>query len=181
MSRFVALYRGINVGGRNSVKMESLRAMHAGLGHRGVASYIQSGNIVFSASGSAGGIARKIAAQFVEEFGFAARVMVVPAAGWDALSRDNPYPGICGEQPATVHVGVCDGLPSEAGLKALLTKTGGSEAFVTRGEIVYLHTPDGLGKSKFAAGIERACGVPITMRNWRTVEALCGLLGSAAR
>jgi uncharacterized protein (DUF1697 family) len=179
MDRVIALYRGINVGGRNSVKMESLRAMHARLGHRDVTSYIQSGNIVFSASGSAGAITRKIAAQFAEEFGFAAQVIVVPAARWGAFVRDNPYAQVSAKHPKTVHAGVCKGEPSVKGLEALQEKTGGSEKFVVRGEFIYLHAPDGFGTSKFAAGMEKASGVPITVRNWRTVEALWKMLDLA--
>lgn len=176
MERFIALYRGINVGGRNPVKMESLRAMHVGLGQRAVTSFIQSGNIVFSATGSAEKIARVLAAQFVEKIGFAVRVIVVPAARWSAMVRNNPYAKFSAKLPQTVHAGVCDGQPSAPGLQALHKKVGGSETFVVKGELIYLHAPDGLGKSKFAAGMEKAGGVPITLRNWRTIEALWKML-----
>jgi uncharacterized protein (DUF1697 family) len=172
MGVFIALYRGINVGGKNSVKMEALRAMHERLGHRGVKSYIQSGNVVLSAGGSAEAVARKVAAEFVKEFGFAARTVVVDARRWSAIVAGNPYAKPAAKEPKTVHAAICQGQPSAAGLKALLTKTGGSETFVIGKGVVYLHTPDGLGTSKFAAGLEKASGVPMTLRNWRTVEAL---------
>lgn len=172
MDRFIALYRGINVGGRNLVKMELLRAMHEGLGQRAVASYVQSGNIVFAAKGAAEKIGRTISAAFFEKFGFAARVIVVSAARWDTVVHDNPYATFSVKDPKTVHAGICDGEPSAEGLRALQTKTGGSETFVVRGDVVYLHAPDGFGTSKFAAGMEKACGVPMTLRNWRTMEAL---------
>ncbi len=176
MDRFIALYRGINVGGGNLVTMELLRAMHEGLGHRAVASYVQSGNIVFAAKGAAEKIGPTISAAFVEKFGFAARVMVVPAAQWNAVVRDNPYAKFSVKDPRTVHAGVCDGEPNAEGLRALQTKTGGSETFIVRGDLIYLHAPDGFGTSKFAAGMEKASGVPITVRNWRTVEALWKML-----
>ncbi len=57
-------------------------------------------------------------------------------------------------------------------LKELLTKTRGSETFVVGNGVVYLHAPAGLGTSKFAAGMEKACGVPMTVRNWRTIGSL---------
>lgn len=176
MARFVALYRGINVGGRNSVAMEALRAMHERLGHCEVASHVQSGNIVFSAAGSAAALARACAARLERDFGMAARVFVVTAQRWAALVRENPYPEFGARNPAVVHVGVCDGTPSRAGLEALREKTGGPETFVTGSGVIYLHAPDGIGRSKFAAGMEKACGVPVTMRNWRTVEALAAML-----
>lgn len=176
MDRFVALYRGINVGGKNSVKMESLRAMHEALGHRDVASYIQSGNVVFSAKGTGAALAKKVADGFADEFGFAARVMVVPGSRWATIVRDNPYSKVSAKLPKTVHAALCDGKPSAAGLNALLEKTKGNEEFVVKGDLVYLHAPDGFGTSKFAAGMERAAGVPITVRNWSTTEALWTML-----
>lgn len=178
MARFVALYRGINVGGRNSAKMETLRAMHERLGHGDVASYIQSGNIVFSTGGTAAALAKKISAQFAEEFGFAAQVIVVSKADWKTLVRDNPYADISAQDPRLVHAGICDGRPSAAGLKQLLERTGGREAFIVTDRIIYLHAPDGVGNSKFAAGMEKASGVAVTARNWRTIEAIWKMLES---
>jgi uncharacterized protein (DUF1697 family) len=176
MDVFIALYRGINVGGKNQVKMESLRAMHERLGHKGVKNYIQSGNIVFSANGLAGANAQKVAAEFAKEFGFAAKVVVVDAKRWGTIVEGNPYAKFATENPKTVHVGICEGEPSAKGLKALLAKTGGSETFVIGKGIIYLHAPDGFGTSKFAAGMEKACGVPMTVRNWRTMESLWKLV-----
>ncbi|MGA2253121.1 MAG: DUF1697 domain-containing protein [Thermoguttaceae bacterium] len=180
MDVFIALYRGINVVGRNLVKMESLRAMHERLGHQGVKSYVQSGNIVFSANGLAEAIGRLVAAEFLNEFGFAAKVLVVDAKRWGTIVEGNPYAKFAVENPKTVHVGICAGEPSAKGLKALLTKTGGSETFVIGKAIVYLHAPDGFGTSKFAAGMEKAGGVPMTVRNWRTAEALWKMSNAGA-
>lgn len=176
MDRFIALYRGINVGGRNSVKMEALRALHERLGHKDVSTYIQSGNVVFSAKGQPAPIARKIAAQFETEMGFAARVIAVPAARWATIVRDNPYAKFSAKDPKSVHAAICEGEPSVDGLSALLKKTGGTETFVVKGEVVYLHAKDGFGTSKFAAAMEKASGVPMTARNWRSVESLLAML-----
>lgn len=176
MDRFVALYRGINVGGRNSVKMEALRGMHERLGHKDVSTYIQSGNVVFSARGQPAPIAKKIAARFETEMGFAARVIVVPASRWASLVAESPYAKFSDNNPKAVHAAICEGPPNTKGLEALLSKAGGTETFVVRGEVVYLHTPDGLGTSKFAVAMERASGVSMTARNWRTVESLLKML-----
>lgn len=177
MDRFVALYRGINVGGKNLVKMEALRTMHEGLGHRSVATYIQSGNVVFSARGPAERLARKIGEGFGEEFGFTPKVMVVGAVRWGAILKANPYAKQSATEPASVHACICEGEPSGEALRALLKKSGGSESFAIKDGTIYLHTPEGLGRSKFAAGMEKACGVPVTARNWRTMEMLMKMLG----
>ncbi len=179
MDTFIALYRGINVVGKNVVKMQSLRAMHERLGHKNVRNYIQSGNIVFTAKGTANSIARKTAAEFVKEFGFAAKVIVIDARGWGKIVRNSPYAKHAAGNPRLVHAGICQGEPCAADLAALLARTGRSEAFMVKNSIVYLHAPDGYGKSKFAAGMEKACGVPMTVRNWRTVEALFRMVNDA--
>ncbi|MEK6701081.1 MAG: DUF1697 domain-containing protein [Planctomycetota bacterium] len=181
MDRFVALYRGINVGGRNAVKMEALRAMHERLGHKDVSTYIQSGNVVFSAKGQPAPLTKKIAAQFALDHGFTARVIVVPASRWATLVTDNPYAKFAQKDPKSVHAAICDGPPSAKGLRGLLAKAGGTETFVIKGEVLYLHAPDGFGTSKFAAGMEKASGVPMTARNWRTVEALSKLINPLGR
>jgi uncharacterized protein (DUF1697 family) len=172
MGVFIALYRGINVGGNNSVKMEALRAMHDRLGHKDVKSYIQSGNIVLRASGTPESIARNAAAEFVKEFGFAAKIVVVDAKRWGTMVQANPFAKMAAENHKAVHVGICQGAPSASGLQALFAKTGGTEKFEIGKGVVYLHLPNGVGTSKFAAGVEKACGVAITVRNWRTVEAI---------
>jgi len=176
MPVFIALYRGINVVGKNAVKMERLRAMHERLGHRNVASYIQSGNVIFSAKGVSSAIAPKLTGEFLKEFGFAAKLLLVDAKRWAAIVAGNPYAAFAAANPKTVHLGICDGEPCLEKLTALLKKVGGSEKFVAGDAILYLHAPDGFGTSKFAAGMERACGVPMTVRNWRTVEAILGMV-----
>jgi uncharacterized protein (DUF1697 family) len=172
MGVFIALYRGINVVGKNSVKMETLRAMHERMGHRQVKSYIQSGNVLFVAKGSTRTIAKQIAVEFAKQFGFAAKVLVVEAKQLAAIVAGNPYSSFAAERPNAVHVGVCQGAPDAAGLTALFSRARTSERFELAQGVVYLHAPDGFGKSKFAAGIERACGVPMTVRNWRTIQTL---------
>ena len=179
MKTFIALYRGINVGGNKPVKMEALRAMHERLGHRAVQSYIQSGNVVFSVTKAAATTTAKLATEFGKEFGFAAKVVVVEAKRWGDIVAKNPYVKFAADDPKKVSVGICEGEPDAKGLKALLAKTGGSESFVVGKGVVYLHAPDGFGTSKFAAGMEKASGVPMTVRNWRTVEALWEMANAA--
>jgi len=173
---FIALYRGINVGGNNPVKMAALREMHEGLGHQAVQSYVQSGNVVFRAEGAAKKISADIAAAFSGTFGFESKVMVRDGPGWEKLMSGNPYPGEAAADPTKVHAAICEGTPDSTRLAALLEKTGGRERFEARPGVLYLHAPDGIGRSKFAAGMERACGVPASARNWRTIEALAALV-----
>ena len=177
---FVALYRGINVGGNNPVKMEALRAMHTALGHEDAKSYVQSGNVVFRTAGTDKSLEGAIAAAFEKEFGFPAKVMVRSAGDWKKIVVGNPYAKEAAADPKKVHVEICHGAPDRKRVEALLEKTGGPEAFTVVGDTLYMHAPEGIGRSKFAAGLERACGVPATGRNWRTVEALQGIMEELA-
>jgi uncharacterized protein (DUF1697 family) len=172
---FIALYRGINVGGKNPVKMADLRAMHESLGHAAVKSYVQSGNVVFGAAHGAKSVSAAISGAFANTFGFDARVMVRTKADWDKLVAGNPFPAEASADPAKVHAAICEGVPDTERLTALLEKSGGTERFEAKPGVLYLHAPDGIGRSKFAAGMEKACGVPATARNWRTMEALKSL------
>lgn len=180
MPAFIALYRGINVGGRNSVKMDALRELHEKSGHADVRHYVQSGNIVFRSKGAARTITRRLAAAFEGEFGFAARVIVIEADRWQELVAANPFAKPAAADAKTVHLALCEGEPDQAALTALLTKTGGRESFAVYGDAIYVHAPDGFGTSKFAAGMERAADVPMTVRNWRTVAALQAMLQEIA-
>lgn len=180
MTSYIALYRGINVGGKTSVKMERLRAMHEQMGHRDVKSYIQSGNIVFcDVRKSPARLARELAEEFADEFGFAVQLVVVDGERWGDCLDNNPFAAHSLTDPKLVHIAACDGRPDADGPRKLLAKTGGNEAFVIRESLIYLYAPDGLGKSKFAAGMEKACGVPLTLRNWRTAQALGELVAAA--
>jgi uncharacterized protein (DUF1697 family) len=181
MEIFVALYRGINVVGKNSVKMESLRAMHERLGHRQVNSYIQSGNVVFLAKGKAPTIAEQSAAAFARQFKFAPKVLVLDSKQLSTIVAGNPFANFALKRPNTVHVGICQGDPNADGLAVLFKKVSTTEAFRIAGGIVYLHAPDGFGKSKFASGMERACRVPMTVRNWRTIQTLWKMAQELAR
>lgn len=175
MPLFIALYRGINITGRNSVKMKPLCEFHERLGHRNVRNYIQSGNILFQARGTTASIARKLAAEFATTFKFPAKVLVISADQLAALIQSNPYTRFATENPRTVHAAICQSPPDAASLKALLIKAGGNESFTIQNNVLYLHAPAGYGTSKFAAAMEKAAGTPMTVRNWRTIEALASL------
>lgn len=172
MDTFIALYRGINVVGKNQVKMEALRAMHEKLGHREVRSYIQSGNVVFSARGTPEAVVKALATGFAKAFAFEAKVMVVEVNRWGEFIRGNPFGLASASDPKTVHAGICSGEPKVDSLKSLLARLGVSESLEVVNGAIYLHTPDGFANSKVASGLERAAGVPVTMRNWRTMAAL---------
>jgi uncharacterized protein (DUF1697 family) len=175
MPTFIALYRGINVSGKNLVKMTDLRALHGSLGHASIETYLQSGNVVFSATGSPRAISKDISAAFTKTFGFAPAILVCTAAQWARFVAENPFRKFSDADPTKVHAAICGGEPCAQRLEELLKKVGKREQFVIKAGVIYLHAPDGFGTSKFPAAMERAAGVPITFRNWRTMQSLHGI------
>jgi uncharacterized protein (DUF1697 family) len=185
-----ALLRGINVGGHNKLPMADLRAIVAGLGFSDVATYIQSGNVVFGCTDTdtdtdtdtaslAGALERAIAAASAVR----PAVVVVSREELRSVVADNPYPEET--DPKRLHV-VFHREPIPAATVAAvreaeqLARTKGSrdEATVI-GSSLYLHTPDGLGRSVLADLLARPAvsrDVVTTTRNWATVQRLVALL-----
>jgi uncharacterized protein (DUF1697 family) len=182
MPRYVALLRGINVGGHNKVAMTDLREVAAALGHTDVATYIQSGNLIFSsgdtdATSMANGMEREIA----ERLGVHPAVVVVSEAELARVIADNPFPDEMNAK--ALHAVFCrDEIDSnDADQVATAVQraraTGSRDDAVVVGRTLYLRTPDGMGRSDLAAQLARSrvqnAG---TARNWATVTKLMAML-----
>jgi uncharacterized protein (DUF1697 family) len=176
---FIALFSGINVGGNRIVKMAELRVFFEELGFGNVATYVQSGNVVFRAAhGDAATLTRQLEAAFEKKWGFHSRIMVRDADSFSRLVEQNPYPDIAAE-PTKLHAYVLEREPTDEEEARLSEKCTGPEKFQIKGDVLYLHAPDGLGRSVFAGLIGRTLKVPGTARNWRSVQALLEMAGKA--
>jgi uncharacterized protein (DUF1697 family) len=176
---FIALFSGINVGGNRIVKMAELRSFFEDLGFADVATYVQSGNAVFRAKkGDAAALTKQIEAAFEKKWGFHSRIMVRDLGWFERLVSENPYPDVAAEH-TKLHAYVLERAPTADEAARLAEKCTGPESFVIKGDVLYLHAPDGLGKSVFAGLIPRTLKVPGTARNWRSVLALLEIAGQA--
>ncbi|MEM1179632.1 MAG: DUF1697 domain-containing protein [Acidobacteriota bacterium] len=175
MATFIALLRGINVGGKNVLPMKDLKALVAGLGAGDVRTYIQSGNVVFEAAdGDAETLGERLGEAIEADRGFRPQTLVLTAQELRDLAAVNPYPEAVAE-PKTLHLFVLERPPASPDLESLRAIQRDTERFELVGRCFYLHAPDGIGRSKLAAKAEKALGVPTTARNWRTVEKLLEL------
>jgi uncharacterized protein (DUF1697 family) len=170
MPRCVALLRAVNVGGRNKVPMGQLRALFEELGHTDVTTYIQSGNVVFTAS-------RKVTeadleAAMAEHFGFHVDVMVRTAAEMRAVVGRHPFPEV---DVATVHVGFLASAPAAKVVAGLDVARFAPEEVTFSGREMYLHLPNGMGRAKLPTYLDRRLAVAWTARNWKTVLKLLEL------
>lgn len=175
---FIVLFRG--VGGATQLPTRPLREALTKAGFRNVATYINSGNAILSTALGAGEVAAQVATITRRECGFDKEIMVVSRAAWAKLARNNPFPEAV-DAPTTLHLFVLSASPAKDAVTALAAKATGTERFVVEGKTLYLHTPDGMGRSKLAAVIDRTLRVVSTARNWNTVLKLKQMANDAAK
>lgn len=169
MQTYIALLRGINVGGNTVLPMKELAAAMEAVGARDVKTYIQSGNAVFRSDGAdTRAFAEALTAEIKKRKGFGPHVIVLTEDEWDKAMAGNPFRE-AEEDPKSLHLGFLDSVPKQPNLEKLEGLKKESERFELKGKVFYLHAPEGVGRSKLAAGTEKALDVPVTDRNWRTV------------
>jgi uncharacterized protein (DUF1697 family) len=169
MKTYIALFRGINVGGNNILPMKDLKALLENLGSRNVKTYIQSGNAVFqNEEENPSQLSNRIRVAINKSHGFEPQVLLLELEKIEKAVGSNPFPEAEFE-PRSLHVHFLSSVPQNPDLDALEHMKGDSERFVLEKGIFYLHAPDGIGRSKLAANAEKLLGVAMTGRNWRTV------------
>ena len=171
MNTWIALFRGINVGGNNPLPMKSLTALIEELGGTRVSTYIQSGNAVFRSAGDAAALAKRIEAAVLKKHGFAPRVLLLTLKELAKAAGANPFPQ-AEAAPTSLHLAFLAERPKQPDLAGLNAIKLDAETFVLDGKIFYLFAPAGIGKSKLAARFEKLLGVTATARNWNTVVKL---------
>jgi uncharacterized protein (DUF1697 family) len=184
----VALLRGINLGGHNKVAMADLREVVSSLGHADVATYIQSGNVVFSTERpDTAALAAELEQAIAAALGVAPRVVVLSREELAQVARDNPYSAE--PNPKAVHAIFLTDDPGPeisertAAAQELVAQQGSRDTAQVVGRVIFLHTPDGYGRSDLAAtlvklGQKKTDTVTGTARNWATVTKLLGMCGS---
>lgn len=169
MKTYIAFFRGINVGGKNTLPMKELIALLEDLGCRNAKTYIQSGNAVFESKVTdASQLASDISLEVKKRRGFQPFVLLLGIKELEKTIANNPFPA-AEDDPKALHVGFLASAPSNPDLKMLESSRKDSEQFRLIDNIYYLHAPEGVGRSKLAANTERLLGVAMTDRNWNTV------------
>lgn len=168
MDKFVALLRGINVGGNNKIKMQHLKRILTSRGLQNVETYIQSGNIVFQSDRSASHLEKVIFDAIEEEYGYQVSVMVFEGVHYKVLVEQNPFEK---EEPTTIHFTFLSGKAnSQQGNVGL-------DYFEVIADCAYVCCPNGYGKTKLTiAYFEKLTGFKATARNFRTAYKLIELL-----
>ncbi len=166
----MCLLRGVNVGGRNRVPMAELRELFGRLGFEEVTTYIQSGNVVFAAPRAPR--AAVVEAAIRGTFGLAVAAVVRSARQLERAVAAYPYGP---EHREATHLGFLACRPPQAALGRLDVSAFLPERCLVLGEEAFFYLPDGVARTRLIAHVERALGVPLTLRNVRTVTKLVEL------
>ena len=172
MTTFIALLRGINVGGKRKVAMPDLKAVFTEAGAQDVTTYIESGNVVFThQTRSPKKLAGDLEQRIEPATGLAVPAYLRNNQEWEAMIAANPFPDV---DPATLHVAFLEDRPTRGSFDSIDRAAFAPEEFELVGREVYLHLPNGMARTKLPQALE-ALGPPMTVRNWRTVTKLAEL------
>jgi uncharacterized protein (DUF1697 family) len=177
MPTYIALLRGINVGGNTKVSMSALKRALEDHGADDVKTYIQSGNVVFTHRERSEPKLEKALTKVVADFsGFDVAVMLRTPAQLRAVVDRNPYPQASG---TTLHVLFCSADVDKAALKKLDLERFAPEEATAVGREIYLHLPNGMGRAKLPVALAKL-KLPTTARNWNTVTKLLSMAEAIA-
>ncbi len=178
MGRYVALLRGINVGGNNLIKMAALKACFEGQGFRDVATYLQSGNVVFTASGErAASLAERVEAALCATFEYPASVVLRSRKQiQDVVAR---APRGFGTQPARYRYDVIflkAPLSASTAIRGFPLKPGVDEAHAGNGVLYVSRLISNASQSRISQLVSMAIYPSVTIRNWNTTSAVLRLM-----
>lgn len=165
MASYAALLRGVNVAGNKLAMPDLVRVVEA-LGGREVRTYAQSGNVVYSGPKQ---VAAALEQALLTELGVRSPVLVRSGRELAAVLSAKPFPA----DGAKVSVTFLGGRPGRDEVAAIDPAAFGADEFLVMGSEIYLHTPNGYGRSKLNNAFwERKLSTVATTRNWNTVVAL---------
>lgn len=178
MQTIISILRGINVSGQKKIPMAGLKALYENLGFTNVATYIQSGNVVFNTQDKENGeaLAQKIEAAITQQYGFDVPVITRNVAELKQVVANNPFLGKEGVAPDKLHVTFLSKIPEATALQNLQAVSYPPDEFVVTGKEVYLHCPVNYGDTKLSNKfLESKLKVTATTRNLKTVNALLAM------
>lgn len=178
MALYISLLRGINVSGQKLIKMAALKKMYEDLGYKDVATYLQSGNVVFQSSiTDEKHLEEMITAAIAQNFGFEVQVFVLKRDAWERLAASNPFAQDPDKAIESLYVTLLrDAVPEASINKLSKWMTNGEEAVIDQ-KVIYLYYPNGYGKTKLSNNaVESAFKCVATTRNWKTTLSLLSMI-----
>ena len=177
MTVVIAMLRAVNVGGRNSIKMEALRSLLESLGLANPRTHIQSGNVIFGTKDkNLPKLAARLSAEIEQVFGVRSEVILRTAVELQDVITRNPFAGRSDVAPNKLVVTFLTMDPGAQAAKNIAAITGGPEELHLHGRELFAHFPNGISGSRIPpTAIDKALKTPGTARNWNTVTRLMEL------
>ena len=179
MTTYIALIRGINVSGKNKIKMDELKTLFINLGYHDVLTYIQSGNVIFKSSVKESILIEDtIVAAISEQFGYAVKVLVLTKNKLDEIYKSNPFLAKnLTLDISKLHVTLLSKKPNLIGMPHLkIIVADIDDEFEQIENTIYLYCPNGYGKTKLNNNLfEKKLNTDATTRNWKTITKLVEL------
>jgi len=172
MTTYINLLRGINVGGHRKIKMADLKTCYKSLGLTNIATYIQSGNVIFDSDADAVTLTNHIHTAIKEQFGFEVGILLHPITTWQSIYQNAPFDPEVHDPKKLVVTCFLEPFPEQA--EAIFsTLTPKTEQLTLGEQVIYMYCPDGYGKTKITnAVLEKQFGMLATTRNWNTIQKL---------
>ena len=174
----VALLRGVNVGGKNPLPMKALAEEFVAAGGGDVQTFIQSGNVIFSApyGKDENELAQLLGERLAERFGYTAPLVLRTTEELRAAIANNPYLAL-GAPEETLHVMFLTATPDVEAVQKLDPDRSPGDEYLVIGREIYLRLPTGMARTKLTnAYFDTKLGVTSTARNWRTTTKLLELM-----
>lgn len=177
MTTYISIVRGINVTGKNLIKMDLLQKSYERLGYQNIRTYVQSGNVIFRAEPfPPKELERTLSALIEKDFGYKVPVIVLTIDQLRRVIERNPFTPDPSKDPAYLHVTFLSSTPDLADFEAIESKKQDGEEIHISQDAVYLYCPKGYGKTKLNNSfLEAKLQVPATTRNWKTTNELLKL------
>ncbi|HSO56695.1 MAG TPA: DUF1697 domain-containing protein [Paenisporosarcina sp.] len=175
MTIYIALLRGINVGGHNIIKMADLKQLLETMGLTNVQTYIQSGNIVFESEAESDELSQRIEQQIKDTFGFSVPVILRTSKEWKKMIDNCPYSVETLVDGESVHVTLLSEKPSQEALTKLQNFPSGVDQYDVQDKDIYLFLRQNFRDSKLPLQLQKL-GVSATIRNWKTTMKLAAMI-----
>ncbi|QXD25889.1 DUF1697 domain-containing protein [Opitutia bacterium ISCC 51] len=173
MPSSIALLRGINVSGKNKIFMADLKDLFINLGCESVATYLQSGNVVYQSTTAIS--AKDIQSAISKQFGLEVPVLILAADRLKTLIQNNPFLED-GANTAHCYVTFPWESPDEETASNGTLPANETGRFSLKDDLIYICCPDGYGRTKIHnLFFEKKLQLLATTRNWKTVNALLEL------
>lgn len=177
MNTYIALLRGVNVSGKNKIKMVELKQLFINLGFCNVVTYIQSGNVIFSSEETNNSkIEKQLITAIKTNFGHSIKILVLKKNELAMAFKSNPFLNKSYIDFKKMCATFLDNIPNKEGKAKVFALANSEEEVIFKENIIYLYCPKGFGSSKLSNNnIEAKLKVSATSRNWNTVTKLVEL------